>query len=778
MKLTDLIYGAGGLVRDAANVIRYPIQIVSQQFRRVAQDKLEEIEVPFSQVNRSSTESTRQTYEPDPTRNLSGREVEAAPYRSPRTLTPTSPKPGITATLEGQKILGRRGKYQVERLMKEGEIVRSYRGVWIANNLPIVLKEYRLSDWSDRAMTQAKDVIERTETVSLRSGGVQDFRLIAPWDAWVSVDEQRGYLIIRDLLENSTTLRQYLQFTGAMSTHQVRRVLAQVLQTLWFLHNHKIRFADGTVQSGLAHGNLNLDSLLIVVNNQPVGINEFQIYASDLELWETPFRKSPKAISINQAVTSEQIQQDLYDLGVVGFYLLVGEFHDRRPEQNFDPQEHYNWATIPDVPLKQFVRQLLNLDHDRFINAEEASKALRTLPDRAIESDIFESAVIQPSSEKIDLVALMGVLFFGLALTSLAWIGWRSWNHSSPLTLSTFSSPSKQFSKIADVKPMAVAGDRAFKYTVSDAWLAVIQRRISLDKTLQAELGDRASLPLAAQLKKLDTLPLRNRFSDDALVEKLKSGAIEFFLSEQKENLPNELAQEVVASDGLVVVVAFADSQESVPQKLQGKISLDLLRKIYAGEASDYQVYAPQSQSISKAKNWSVINKFQQFIFVPSSPENTQFVNGLNTKFNVLPSNKMFEEIFEGFQNKKNKKIGIGFERLSNVFGQCSVYPLALVKDGKEFQPLIQDDGTPIAPQSDLCAKGSYRVNAEAFERYPFGYRLSVVYAKKNDRAAKKMIELLTTDEGQCLLNEAGLIPTKPGWNQKICNGSEEEFAK
>jgi len=767
VKLTDLIYGAGGLVRDAANFIRYPIQIVSQQFRRVAQDKFEEIEVPFSQANRSSAESTRQTYEPDPTRNLIGREVEAAPYHAPRTLTSTPLEPGMTAALEGQKILGRRGKYQVERLLADGEIVRSYRGVWIANNLPIVLKEYRLLDWSDRAMTQAKDAIERTETVSLRSGGVQDFRLITPWDAWVSVDEKRGYLIIRDLLENSTTLRQHLQFTGVMSTHQVRRVLAQVLQTLWFLHNHKIRFADGTVQSGLAHGNLNLDSLLIVVDTQPVGINEFQIYASDLELWETPFRKSPKAISITQAVTSEQIQQDLYDLGGIAFYLLVGEVHDRRSEQNFDSQEHYNWAAIPDIPLKQFVRQLLNLDHDRFINAEEASKALRNLPDRSVEPDIFESAVIQKQSEPINSTALLGVLFFTLILGLLVWLGWRFFSHSHLPPSFLFPAKKQSISKIKDVEPLKDVGDRSFKYAVSDAWLAVIQRRISFDKTLQAELGDRASLPLAAQLKKFDTLPLRNRLSDDALVEKLKAGDIEFFLSEQKENLPNELAQEVVASDGLVVVVAFADSQESVPQKLQGKISLDRLREIYTGGASDYQVYAPKSLNMTQ--------KFQRFVFARSSPESNQFLKALNMKTKVLPGNQMFEQIFEDFQNKK---IGIGFERLSNVFGQCSVYPLALVKDGEEFQALIQDDGKPIAPQSDLCAKGSYRVNTEAFERYPFGYRLSVVYAKKNDRAAKKMIELLTTDEGQCLLNEAGLIPTKPGWNQKICNGSEEEVAK
>ena len=123
---------------------------------------------------------------------------------------------------------------------------------------------------------------------------------------------------------------------------------------------------------------------------------------------------------------------------------------------------------------------------------------------------------------------------------------------------------------------------------------------------------------------------------------------------------------------------------------------------------------------------------------------------------------------------KTIKRIGVGFDRLSNVFGQCSVYPLALVKDSEEFQTLVQDNGAPISPQSDLCIKGSYRLKTEAFERYPLSYRLSIVYAKSNDQAARDMIRLLTSDEAQCLLSEAGLVPIKPGWNKQVCDQSRE----
>ena len=230
----------------------------------------------------------------------------------------------------------------------------------------------------------------------------------------------------------------------------------------------------------------------------------------------------------------------------------------------------------------------MNVDHDRaLLNAEEASKALRNLPDSSIEPEFFESIVIQPQPEQGDSLPLFGLLFFAILLSLLVWVGLSLLNQSR-LPLLILGQPTKQPStRIRDIEPIKVSSNRSLNYAVSDAWLTVTQQRISFDKTLQAELIDRASPAMAIQIKKIDS---KSRSFDDALVKQLRTGEIEFFLSEQIQNLPNGLAQEAVASDGLVVVVAFADSPESIPQKLQGKVSLDQLRRIYTGEDPDYQV--------------------------------------------------------------------------------------------------------------------------------------------------------------------------------------------
>jgi hypothetical protein len=110
----------------------------------------------------------------------------------------------------------------------------------------------------------------------------------------------------------------------------------------------------------------------------------------------------------------------------------------------------------------------------------------------------------------------------------------------------------------------------------------------------------------------------------------------------------------------------------------------------------------------------------------------------------------------------------IAFGKLSQVFGQCSVYPLALKEGKTDFvHPLIQDNQQPVNPTTDLCEhKGSYFPNLQVFRdnSYPLGYPLGVVYPRDNSRppVGAKFAEMLRTQEGQQLLSRTGLIPLYP----------------
>jgi ABC-type phosphate transport system substrate-binding protein len=106
---------------------------------------------------------------------------------------------------------------------------------------------------------------------------------------------------------------------------------------------------------------------------------------------------------------------------------------------------------------------------------------------------------------------------------------------------------------------------------------------------------------------------------------------------------------------------------------------------------------------------------------------------------------------------------------MSQVYGQCSVYPLALREDGRQYvQPLVLNTTEAITPATNLCdRKGAYFPNPEVFQNgtYPLAYEIIVIYPQDNSRVpvGQKFAELMQTVEGQQLIREAGLVPIAGG---------------
>ena len=115
-------------------------------------------------------------------------------------------------------------------------------------------------------------------------------------------------------------------------------------------------------------------------------------------------------------------------------------------------------------------------------------------------------------------------------------------------------------------------------------------------------------------------------------------------------------------------------------------------------------------------------------------------------------------DILQDFENNQ-EKISISFDFLSRVYGQCSVYPLAV----EGVQPLIENNGNEINSKTDLCDKGGYKPNVDAFnsESYPLAYQLIVIPSEDNKEIGNRFANMLLTEEGQTLLKEAGLVPIR-----------------
>ena len=807
MKLTDLIYSVRNNLRGAENFIRYPFENIYRIGRRAAEDKIEQIEIPLDKGDRNKNAptqegqaeiSSREAMRREPVKvasSTTGLQRQANPRianvvrsRSGRgasspsvqgAKSPSLPRlEEIPPTLPEQQEIrgGRRGRYRVNNLVRDGERIRLYDGTQLLNNKSVLIKEYLLldRDFNQREARERKEQFGHLASLNLKNGGVQDFRLIVPWDAIAAHQERRCYLITERNPNINSTLREYLDKTGPMPPKQVRQVLNQVLQTLWFLHSHKLRFSTGEVQQGLAHGNLSLDSLLIATNDQLSVSDEpqFLIYVSDLALWEHLFNP-PTAKTANLSFA-----QDLIDLGYVSFYLLSGGTVDSISGQPLDPKIEQQWFSTNDGALKQFIQCLIGLDGS-FRSAEEARENLLRLPPA---TQIDEAAIPTESDEQkakdsrffrllLSVIALGFLIGFAWGLIAL--LG-RWLPKTAPLSIGRSPDKNPYGCCIKDVTDVPSGN---FIYTAAESektWSYLLKSSslVSYGKTLEEELSDR-------QTKfQLNYQPVS---SIDNAIKEVQSNEAAFLITRLVGNLAEGLKQKNLIADpigyeGIVVFVAFSDAQRvgSLPQALKGKITFEQLRKLYIGEIKNWkeldgttdlpvELYVPEEPE--------AVRLFEQMVFKGNHLQVDKFRGLLQQKqIKQKETLRTFEYVNTSFEKEdpRKRKGAIGFGILSKVFGQCSVYPLAVGEENHEVQALVQDNGKPIEPTTDLCDdKGSYWPNIQVFQtnEYPWAYPLAVVYPKPAGNsslsAGENFAKILKTDEGQHLLSEAGLVPLR-----------------
>ncbi len=270
---------------------------------------------------------------------------------------------------------------------------------------------------------------------------------------------------------------------------------------------------------------------------------------------------------------------------------------------------------------------------------------------------------------------------------------------------------------------------------------------------------------------------------ETSLLEALDRGQIQFALIQDPSIDTNSaLTQTVVARDAIVFFVVFSDENRfrSTPKLLDGTIELDDLIRLYgqpsATLSSDQAVklYFPQEDStVELLKGQLLIQNLltdeaaAAFDRLWEQDRRDALASRRAGEQDILYARMLRDFELAAAEPGSPEVIGIGFDRLSKVFGQCSVYPLALETGGQTYSPLVEANGQPITPKTDLCGdKGSYWANTDTFKEnaYPFTYDLSVVYpACEEDsqacEAGQTFAAMMQTPEGQYLLSEVGLVP-------------------
>jgi serine/threonine protein kinase len=721
-------------------------------------DSLQEDSKNISEITgQSQTRSSGTVIEENPS--------EEAKESQTQLLDETESFPILTNRRE---ILGRRGRYRVSGFLGERGIGRLYKGINISENKSVIIREYFLPGhiFNSAEIQQRKQEFERLAGVNLSEGRVHDFRIIGSLEAIADDHENRCYLITKGPLNFNQTLRDYLQKQGPMQERQVHEVIKQVLQTLEFLHAHKFRLGNAQVQRGLVHGNINLDSILFVKceNQDKVNDHQFFVYATDLGIWENLFT-APTSKKVELSASEFKPQVDLSDLGRLSFFLLIGRDSNVEALHPIDPRDKQLWPSI-DSSLKEFILRLIGIN-GAFESAEVARQALPSLPLEKISippCDLKSSKTKRSSGLKKKILwAAGGTIALGLIGTAM-WLSFSSWKASQeqkkrdtarksiPCCIKSVDFPTEKF---------------VYASLDNDIWNYILRHKslVSLNKTLEKELAEK--------VPKLQ-LTYRTEKSFETALENLKNKRLDFLVTTLPESqstlgvIESSFNSETIAYDGVAIFVAFSDihRDKNLAKSLNGKITIEQLRQLYTGKVKNWReiggpnlpvkLYMPIDQRL--------IQLFEQRIFSEYPEELNLFRKLQNQTIHRKDATQGLRDVLQDFEIDD---VGsIGFDAFSKVYGQCSVYPLAVgLTSDTAVQALVQDNGQPINPKSDLCDdKGSYWLNADIFNSkisYPFQYKIAVLYPKGGNTAdpGKKFADLWKTREGQSLLNAAGLVP-------------------
>jgi ABC-type phosphate transport system substrate-binding protein len=679
----------------------------------------------------------------------------------------------------GTIVKGYRDSYQIEHFLKHRGQGRLYQATQLANRQPVILKEYLLPKlyFNLEETKLRKQMFLQLAGLSLVDSRPQNFRVIFPWEAIADEQEERCYLVTQMSLDAAPTLESYLRENGALSYQQVRQILNQVLQSLECLHGQRFRLPSHAIKTGVAHGNLSLESLLILPNFQG-----FFIYLCDLALWEHRFFLPGSEPHLPLPV------HDLKNLGYLAFYLLAGRKTDVNFGQPLDPKIDDHWPPVP-LSLKHFILNLIGVSATPFLTAEIARQNLMKLPPNVevIKNNANPSVIVEPQKKSRHL-RFLGLLIALASLVLLATL--LGWLFQRNRALQKIASEGL----ICCIQQVSNLPLGQFNYTgeKEGSWSYVLQQSnlIEIEETLENKLEEKLQNPDNSENQDTFEVSYQPQPSTQAALNQVIRNQADFAIA----NLINanqayqtyfyrDLGYQTFAYDGIVIFVPFSYSRRnnSLPTALNGQISLETLQQLYTGKITNWQelggpnlpvkLYMPAEKEVVEIFEQQVLKtsrNIQQFRKLIKKPQetDTNFVRLGIPMITPLSTFAMLREVIRDFEDRETGSIA--FATLSKVFGQCSVYPLALKTENQPaISPLIHNSGKPITPETDLCDdKGNYQQNSAAFtsQIYPLAYPFVVIYPRDNRRepVGQKFAEILNTIEVQKLLQQTGLVPAQP----------------
>lgn len=804
MRLSELVNTVRARGREIFNFVSHPDATIRRIVRRRAQQIYERVEIGGSDRNKEKKETpvsqqSQHSFQAEPriNRERGGVQTRIQPATLDRPIvTERSRRRRKDKTqkilVQGYEIRDRFGRrYEIGQCLSHSDRIRQYEATPVSQQKRrVLIQEYLTQSDSDYLAE-----------VNHQNGKTREFRLLTPIEVIKDFYEDnpqdlRWYLIVEQL-QKSWTLREYLQRRDqSLTPTQVSKIIKQVLQTLQFLHScYEVRLPNN-VRKGIGHGNLNLDSILLVSNEIQSSFDEedeqFSVYVSQIALWENLLDSLESEVN-HPSLSKKAFQQDLVDLGRVSYLLSGGK--QEVPDQDSQWHQHCH------PELKNFTLRLYSGEFQRASDAHRELLKLRldSPVDPIVPQSIFVDGEQQPieKSQRSWMIPLIIIMATLVSLGILSWGIWRFLYHSQPdNTGNIIFNKESDLSQINQVDIPSNLINKNINYSADQRWKTALKTSVGYggNQSLANRLNpSRISLNLQSpnlfsfirEGNNTETEEQKRERLENRILSALKNSQfiVTSLFGDELQLLQDseQLEVEIIAYDALLAYVAFSDVQRegSLPNLLSGKISLDTLKQLYSNQPltlKDLGIDNSPNQTINRI---SICNKNPEEVFLVTSLfENLAWKNDreIDNFRNLIDEDKKActqtgytkGQALALAEFERGGQATIGIDLFSKVFNQCSVYPLAIVGEGKltAVQPIIQNNGSPITPKTDLCMdKGSYKPNPEVFERgdYPLGYAIAVIYQKEGGKysAGRVFSSIMKTDEGQHLLHSAGLIPIR-----------------
>lgn len=665
--------------------------------------------------------------------------------------------PQVLGLLERSEIWGQQGHYLVEAYLGQRGNGHLFGAIALPSKQPVVIKEFLLPEtqFTKAEALQRQSSFQRLAGLHLADGRLQDFRVIQPLEAIADSDSAERCFLVTPPRDRAPTLRQHLSQVALFPADQIREVISQILQSLDFLHRQKFHLPSGAIQNGLVHGNLSLDSVLWTEQ----ALQPF-VYLCDLCLWEQYFDPSSLQVRSTEA-TPNAVQQDLQQVGQIGLMLL--QRLDQPPQPalasapapppSVAPEPSFTEASALSATAPAFRLILDSLSKGQYESAEAARRDILQLAARSPTAltPTVTPLVPAPSPSRWSPLLLLSLLaLFAGALLLLP----RGRSPDAQL----MAAPQVTTCCLAEVSAIPTGSFRYTSIKGGTWWMALQQRNL-----LQRGKGLNDQLALSQPKLDLKYSPVA---TVDEILAQVRSGAVDFAVMPPVIPLPSDVLAQSIAYDGLATVVSFsyANRKQGLPSTLNGQLSLAQVQQIFTSQVNEWSAVGGPNLPMQRyvSSNPDVIAIFEQKVLQGQSVKTLPNVK-------LLPAIELLRQVIRDFE--ENNVGGVGITALSEMWGQCSVYPLAIRplsplahQTPVAVQPMILGNGQPITPETDLCdRKGAYAPDPERFNsgNYDLSYPLLVVYPRDNRRSAmgKKFVELMRTAEGQQLLQAAGLVP-------------------